>query len=331
MLEVAGAVVRYGEKEALAGADLVVADGEVVAVLGPSGSGKSTLLRVVAGLARLDAGTVTWDGRDLAGVPPHQRGFGLMFQDYALFPHLDVGGNVGFGLRMQGAPDPGRVAEVLELVGLAGYERRAVGTLSGGEAQRVALARALAPEPRMLLLDEPVGSLDRVLRERLVVELRELLASLGMTALYVTHDQEEGFAIADRVAVMREGRIVQAGAPEELWSRPADAWTARFLGQTNVVEGVVAGGVAATPWGDLPVPAGTPDGPATLVVRADALRVALGGPITGVVEAATFRGDHVRLRVRPDAGPVLVAEVDGRLPTGERVHLAVDPAKVVVL
>ncbi len=189
MLSVEGVVVRYGEVAALAGLDLEVADGEVVALLGPSGSGKSTLLRVVAGLVAPDAGSVTWDGQDLAGVPPHRRGFGLMFQDYALFPHLDVGGNVAFGLRMQGPVRPGRVAEVLEMVGLPGYEDRAVGTLSGGEAQRVALARALAPEPRMLMLDEPVGSLDRVLRERLVIELRELLVRLRMTALYVTHDQ----------------------------------------------------------------------------------------------------------------------------------------------
>ncbi len=331
MLSVEGVVVRYGEVAALAGLDLEVADGEVVALLGPSGSGKSTLLRVVAGLVAPDAGSVTWDGQDLAGVPPHRRGFGLMFQDYALFPHLDVGGNVAFGLRMQGPVRPGRVAEVLEMVGLPGYEDRAVGTLSGGEAQRVALARALAPEPRMLMLDEPVGSLDRVLRERLVIELRELLVRLRMTALYVTHDQEEGFSVADRVAVLRDGQVVASGAPEELWSRPADAWTARFLGQSNVVEGVVAAGVAATPWGELPVPEGTADGPATLVVRADALRVADDGAISGVVEAATFRGDHVRLRVRPDAGPPLDAEVERRAPPGERVSLAVDPEGVVVL
>ncbi len=334
MLAVRGVTVRFGDVAALDGVDLAVGDGEVVAVLGPSGSGKSTLLRVVAGLQPPDAGTVTWDGVDVTGLPPHEREFGLMFQDYALFPHLDVAANVGFGLRMHGVPAAeraGRVAEVLEMVGLAGFGPRAVGSLSGGEAQRVALARALAPRPRMLMLDEPVGSLDRVLRERLVVELRELFVALGVTALYVTHDQEEGFAVADRVAVMRGGAVVQQGRPEELWAAPGSEFVARFLGMPNIVAGVVAGGRADTPWGTLPVPPGTPDGPASLVVRSDAVRPALGGPISGVVEAATFRGDHVQLRVRPAAGPPIEVAADRRLPVGERVHLAVDADGVLVL
>jgi len=224
--------VRYGETVAVDRVDLTVEKGSTVCVLGPSGCGKSTLLRVVTGLVRPDAGRVTWDGEDITDVPTHRRGFGLMFQDHALFPHRDVAANVGFGLRMQGRPRAAiaaRVDELLELVGLAGYGRRAVDELSGGEQQRVALARALAPEPRMLLLDEPLGSLDRVLRDRLLDELPSLFDRLGTTVLYVTHDQDEARAIADEVAVMRAGRIAQVGTPAEVWERPADEFVAEFV------------------------------------------------------------------------------------------------------
>jgi thiamine transport system ATP-binding protein len=185
----------------LDGFGLEVEPGEIVSILGPSGCGKSTLLRVVAGLLIPDAGLVSWDGTDLGPVPPHRRGFGLMFQDNLLFPHRDVGANVAFGLRMQRRPKPAvraRVAELLTLVGLPGYEHRSVATLSGGEAQRVALARALAPSPRLLMLDEPLASLDRDLRERLTTDVRDLLKSLGTTALHVTHDHGEAAVLGDR-------------------------------------------------------------------------------------------------------------------------------------
>jgi thiamine transport system ATP-binding protein len=261
MLEVEGAVVRYGSHAALDGVDLEVGPSETVVVLGPSGCGKSTLLRAVAGLEPLVAGQVRWHGADLDGVAPHERRFGVVFQDYALFPHRDVRGNVEFGLRMANvAPEQRaeRVAQLLRLVGLEGYDARRVATLSGGEQQRVALARALAPQPRLLMFDEPLGALDRALRERLLDELRALLETAGLPALYVTHDHGEAFALADRLVVMRAGRVVQAGPPEAVWQRPVDEWTATFLGFGPAVDAPVVDGAARTAWGDVPAPGAAP-------------------------------------------------------------------------
>ena len=212
MLEARALTLHFAGIAALDDFNLTVPDRRVVSVLGPSGCGKSTLLRAIAGLQRVEQGQILWDGDPLDHLPPHRRGFGLMFQDYSLFPHKSVAGNVAFGLRMagvQGAELSRRVGAALERVGLHGYGNRAIGNLSGGEQQRVALARALAPEPRLLMLDEPLGALDRTLRERLTEELRELFATLGITAIYVTHDQEEAFALADRVVVMRRGQVAQ--------------------------------------------------------------------------------------------------------------------------
>ncbi len=231
--------VRYGETVALRGVDLEVASGEIVAVIGPSGCGKSSLLRAIAGLEPLASGSVALGGRDLAGVATHERDLGLMFQDHALFPHLSVADNVGFGLRMHKknqdkAGRTARVAELLQLVGLEELGGRGIDALSGGEAQRVALARALAPRPGLLMLDEPLGSLDQLLRQQLVVELRSMFAELEVTALHVTHDQGEAFALADRVVVLRDGEVQQVGRPAELWQRPASVFVARFLGHPNV-------------------------------------------------------------------------------------------------
>ena len=333
MLEVQGATVRFGTLGALEGLDLRVEDGEVLAVLGPSGSGKTTLLRAVAGLQPLDAGRILWDGADLAAVPAHLRGFGLVFQDFALFPHLDVGRNVEFGLRMQGLePEERRrrAAEALARVELAGMERRPVATLSGGQAQRVALARALAPEPRLLLLDEPLGSLDRTLRERLTGELRRLLSGLGVTALYVTHDQQEAFGLADRVVLVGAGRALQIGTPEELWRSPASEQVADFLGLQNLLAAVVEGGRAATAAGHIPVPPGTPAGSARLLVRPGAFHLDPGGTIEGVVRGRLFRGDDYSVEV--EAGGVLLEAFLPRAPRpGERVQLRVDPAGVSLL
>lgn len=337
LLRLADATVRFDGRPVLDGVDLDVAEHEIVCVLGPSGSGKSTLLRVVAGLQPLDGGRVSLDGRDQRGVPAHKRGVGLMFQDHQLFPQRDVAGNVAFGPRMHGAAKDERalrVRELLELVGLPGAARRRVGELSGGEQQRVALARALAPRPRLLMLDEPLGQLDRSLRERLVVELRQLFGELGTTVLAVTHDQGEAFALADRVVVMRDGRIAQSGTPLEVWRRPADEFVARFLGFDNVVEATVTGQAADTVWGKVPVPEGAPQGACALLVRPAGVR--LVDPADGLrctVAARTFRGTHVALHLQPEGAPRLEAACalrDAPEP-GDEVGVSFDGAEIVVL
>ena len=224
----------------LRGVSFDVAADETVSLLGPSGSGKSTLLRIIAGLEPPDSGRILWEDADLAPVPAHRRDFGLVFQDYALFPHLDVFANAAFGLRMRSWPDDQiqtRVAEVLDLVEMGGFERRQVADLSGGEQQRVALARALAPRPRLIMFDEPLGALDRTLRAGLLDELRRILRTTRVPAIYVTHDQEEAFALADRVLILHEGRIVRSGAPAEISKSPGSAWVAEFLGLGNILDG----------------------------------------------------------------------------------------------
>ncbi|MGW0611850.1 ABC transporter ATP-binding protein [Streptomyces sp. NPDC002788] len=337
LLALEGATVRFGGRAVLDAVDLEVAEHQIVCVLGPSGSGKSTLLRVVAGLQPLDSGRVVLDGRDQTGVPAHKRGVGLMFQDHQLFPQRDVGGNVAFGLRMRGAAKlhrAERVQELLDLVGLPGAERRGVAALSGGEQQRVALARALAPSPRLLMLDEPLGQLDRSLRERLVVELRELFGRLGTTVLAVTHDQGEAFALADRVVVMRDGRIAQSGTPLEVWQRPADAFVARFLGFDNVVEATVGVEAADTPWGKVPVPEGAPQGTRTLLVRPAGVRlVPVGTGLRCTVTARTFKGTHVAVRLQPRDAPRLEAACALRAApeVGDEVGVDFDGAEIVVL
>ncbi|MFN8029899.1 MAG: ABC transporter ATP-binding protein [Dermatophilaceae bacterium] len=250
-LTVRGLTVRFGATVAVDAVDLDLLPGGILALLGASGSGKSSLLRGIAGLEPLAAGRVRWDGVDVTAVPVHKRGFGVMFQDGQLFPHRDVGGNVAYGLpALGGRGRAHRVAELLDLVGLADFERRAITSLSGGQAQRVALARALAPQPRLLLLDEPLSALDRALREHLVGVLRSTLRATGTTAIYVTHDQDEAFAVADRIAVLRDGAIVQLDTPERLWRAPADAGVAAFLGYAPLLGEQDA---AALGWPD-PIP-----------------------------------------------------------------------------
>ena len=286
MLHVDDIRVAFDGAVALDGASVEAETGKTLAVLGPSGCGKTTLLRVVAGLQASDSGRITLDGNDLAGIPVHRRGIGLMFQDNALFPHRDVAGNIAFGLRMEGMPRreiTRRVHELLELVGLPRSKSRAVQTLSGGEQQRVALARALAPKPRVLLFDEPLGSLDGPLRERLLNDLRELFAALELTVVYVTHDTGEAFALGHAVAVMRAGKVVQSGAPDDLWRRPADDWVARFLGMRNIRD----------------------EGDRCRVIPPEAVTLRPGEG--AVVVSAERRGAVVWLRVRRDGGNELYA------------------------
>ena len=301
-LEINNIHKSYTEKgEVLTGVSFSMRVGEVLAILGPSGCGKSTLLSIIAGLIEPDRGAVRWKGQDLLGVPPHRRGFGLMFQDYALFPHMRVRDNVAFGLRMQGLARQEidqRVKRTLSLVGLPGYEDRDVNTLSGGEQQRVALARALAPKPGLLMLDEPIGSLDRTLRTQLLEDLREIVHSAKQTTLYVTHDQEEAFAVADRVVVMQDGRVAQIGTPKEIYQSPDSAFVARFIGLTNLIPGQADGKQAVTALGAFPL-AEPHEGEVLVLLRPDAANLTGNGVrIEGKVVDVGFRGERSVLKVK---------------------------------
>jgi thiamine transport system ATP-binding protein len=333
MLRLDDVSVRFDDaaRPAVDQVDLEVPPGSVLAVLGPSGSGKSTLLRAVAGLEPLAGGSVSYDGRDLADVPTHRRGFALMFQDGQLFGHRTVAGNVAYPLRLRHAPRrevTERVADLLALVGLSGLHDRDTATLSGGERQRVALARSLAVEPRLLLLDEPLSALDRSLRERLAGDLREILVRAGTTALLVTHDPEEAFAVADRMALMRAGRVVQHGTVEEVWSAPVDAEAARFLGYATVLTGDAAATVQRAGGSTSPAP--------QLAVRRSALRVSTEGPLTGTVVAARAAPEQLRLTVDVEAVGRVDAVASGppRTPSpgpGSVVRLSVDLARTAPL
>jgi spermidine/putrescine transport system ATP-binding protein len=238
MLSLRGIRKQYEGRWLLDNVNLDVGNGEILGLLGESGSGKSTLLRIIAGLEDAEAGQILWNGQDITQVEPHRRGFGLMFQDYALFPHRTVAQNIAFGLRMQGLDNPevdSRVAKALETIRMSAFADRLVTELSGGEQQRVALARALAPDPSLLMLDEPLGALDHALRVELMHELRSVLFSSGKPAIYVTHDREEAFAIADRLAVLHNGSVIQTGTPQELFDHPANAWLAGFLALGNLL------------------------------------------------------------------------------------------------
>ena len=276
-----------GSSTALAGVTLTLAEDEIVCLLGPSGCGKTTLLRAVAGLEQIDRGSIHLRGQDLRQIPVHKRNFGFMFQEYALFPHKSVAENIAFGLRMDGRSRQQisqRVDDMLSLVNLSDHAQRSVFELSGGERQRVALARSLAPQPELLMLDEPLGSLDRALRQNLLTELRKILKTMNVTALYVTHDQEEAFAIADRIAVMRAGRISQIGPPEDVYQRPVDLSVARFLGFSNLLPATLtADSTVVTALGHFPLPPSArhhDPGAYTLLIRPEAARVFVSGEVT---------------------------------------------------
>ena len=312
--------VAFGTTTAIDDVTLAVEPGEVLALLGPSGCGKTTMLRAAVGLERPSAGRVCWDGADLAAVPVHRRGFGLMFQEGQLFGHRDVGGNVAFGLRMAGmgaADRAARVDELLELVGLPGTAPRAITTLSGGEQQRVALARALAPAPRLLLLDEPLSSLDRSMRERLSADLAEILRATGTTAVHVTHDHDEAFTVADRVAVMDAGRLLQVAEPAVLWRSPVDRRVARFLGYGQFVAASAVG---------LP-------GEQTVGLRPESLLVHPDGQLSARVVSTRFTRGGTTLTVELPGVGTLEARAPGTadVPVGTVVRLRPEPAAVASL
>jgi ABC-type Fe3+/spermidine/putrescine transport system ATPase subunit len=360
LLHVSHLSKAFDGKPTLDDVSFEVAAGEILCLLGPSGCGKTTLLRIIAGLETADSGTITCDGQDVQSIPVHQRHFGLMFQDFALFPHKNVWDNVIFGLRMQHLSDQQSQqlgTEALDLVGLQGFAPRNVHQLSGGERQRVALARSLAPKPKLLMLDEPLGALDRQLREELMIELRRILKAAHLTAIYVTHDQAEAFAVADRVAVLNAGRIEQIAAPAAVYTQPASEFVARFLGMPNVITGTVLSvaaqvAVINTPIGLLHITTDrslTPDQPVTLLIRSDAATIEpdpfdaasdewfaetpQANVLHGDLNDVSFRGrtQHIILRVN-DLN--LEFDVDARLalpPPGQAVEVSLQSDAIHVI
>jgi putative spermidine/putrescine transport system ATP-binding protein len=333
----------FGGQTALDGLDLELAEGELVSLLGPSGCGKTTALRVVAGFETADAGKVVVAGRDITGVPANKRDMGMVFQAYSLFPNLTVTQNVAFGLRLRKAPDrAGRVAELLDLVGLGHLGKRYPHQLSGGQQQRVALARALAIQPRVLLLDEPLSALDAKVRVALRDEIRRIQTELGMTTLFVTHDQEEALAVSDRVGVMSHGRLEQLDTPAVVYREPASAFVAQFVGVTNAVYGTAeAGGVRLGAFRlDTDAAEGLA-GEVKVIVRPEDIGIARhGGPpdgaLVGNVLTQSFLGPVTRLSVRLDGGDqvVRVDQPSSRaadFPPGTTVALDFAPGRVMVV
>ncbi|HEY4621876.1 MAG TPA: ABC transporter ATP-binding protein [Gaiellaceae bacterium] len=334
MIRLAGATKRFGDVVAVDGASLDVARGEVLALLGPSGCGKTTLLRLVAGFERPDEGTVEVAGRAVAGagdwVPPERRRVGMVFQDYALFPHLTVAENVGFGLprRRRAA----RVAALLAVVGLSEQGRRYPHQLSGGQQQRVALARALAPSPELVLLDEPWSNVDPYLRESLRAEVTEIIRPLGVTAVLVTHDREEAFSLADRIALMRDGAIVQEGTAEELYFAPASRWAAEFVGAANLLPGHVEGSLVMTAVGSFPAAGANGSPEVEVLVRPELLELAPDPTGAAEVVGREFRGHDVFYRVLLDGTELVSQRPSNELvPLGARVSIRVHDGKTPVL
>ncbi|MBP8251282.1 MAG: ABC transporter ATP-binding protein [Herpetosiphon sp.] len=341
LLEVHNCWKTFEQKPVLRGVDLVVQPGEIVALLGPSGCGKSTLLRTIAGLETPDRGDVRFAGQSIVHVPPHQRGFGLMFQDWALFPHKHVFDNIAFGLKMQGMKRDAikqQVSDMLDLVGLHGYERRSIYELSGGEKQRVALARSLAPNPRLLMLDEPLGSLDQTLRERLTLEIRDIIKQAHVTAISVTHDHNEAWTIADRLVLMDAGMIVQTGSPQEIYDQPATTAIARFLQLNNIVpvEAYQQDGDQV----DVETKLGTfriaqsavPDHP-TLLIHPTVGTDATPYSVVGTLERVQFRGGIQTLYIRHESGLLLEFEQCDRdvSNVGESVIVPIQPTQLTLL
>ncbi len=306
--------VRYGDTVAVSDLSLEIGTGERFAIMGPSGSGKSTLLRAIAGLEPLTSGSIYIDGVDVTGLPPHRRPVGLMFQDYALFPHMTVVDNVGYGLKMQGASTAvarDRASLLLERAGLAGFEHRSPASLSGGERQRVALVRTLAREPSLVMLDEPLGSLDLTLRESLLEAMRSIVSRVGATSLYVTHDRTEAFAFAQRLAIMREGSVIRVGTPDQVWNDPGTTFVARFIGHPNVVPGPSIGVNADA-----------------VTISPDSIVIDPDGAIGGSVADSVFIDGSYELGVLLPDGIVLKVRAAEAPTPGSETRLSVDLSSV---
>ncbi len=347
-IAVRGLTKRYGRTAALDAVDLDVASGEFVTLLGPSGSGKTTLLMIMAGFTRPDSGSLRFGSVEMVRTPPHKRNLGVVFQSYALFPHMDVAENIGFPLKLRGvggAERTARVKRALDLVQMEAFGERRVDQLSGGQRQRVALARAIVFEPGILLMDEPLSALDKKLREQMQIEIRRLHERLGMTVIYVTHDQREALTMSDRIAVIDHGRIQQIDTPRVLYEQPASHFVADFIGDSAFLPVTVAGGVAR--WKDAPLSLATPpgaDGAYLLVLRPERLVPVLGEAPAGVnlldavIDDVVFQGDTLRIDVRLADGAVVTlrelvragrsAALPGR---GGAIRLALDPADAVLV
>ncbi|MEB3779917.1 MAG: ABC transporter ATP-binding protein [Desulfurococcales archaeon] len=318
---------RYGRVEAVKSIDLEAPGGSITTLLGPSGCGKTTTLRIIAGLEKPDTGSVLFDGVDVTGLPPEKRGIGMVFQDLALFPHMTVFDNIAFGLRVRRVPETeirSRVNNVLELVNLdpSEYGRRRISELSGGQQQRVALARVLVIEPRVLLLDEPFSHLDYKIRQKLIAEVRRLQRRLGITIVYVTHDQEEAMSISDKIVIMNNGRIIQEGRPDEVYENPANLFVATFFGEANLLEPGLAGVDASD----------------IAVIRPERVKLEPKDPVdviyNGVVEDVVFQGPYLRVdvRINGETIKVLYPKINGgRIRVGERVRVGWNLSDVKVL
>ena len=352
ILQLQNITKAFGDTQVLRGISIDIQEGEFITFLGSSGCGKTTTLRIIAGLESPDSGSVILEGRDVTALAPNQRDVNTVFQNYALFPHMTVEQNIAYSLRLKKVPKPQQrreVEEVLELVQLPGYQRRMPSELSGGQCQRVAIARALASRPRVLLLDEPLGALDLQLRRQMQLELKRLQQRLGITFLYITHDQEEALNMSDRIVVMREGRFEQIGTPADVYDRPRTAFVARFVGSANILRGTAhrgdqgccclqtQGGCLPFLPGAAPIPEGAP---LTLAVRSEQLRFQKGEPapgtpgIRGTVTEKSFAGGMLRITFALPGGDEVVASrhgIDLDIHPGEAVTLSWEPQAAAIV
>jgi len=337
-IETCGKTFADGTR-ALEPATLDISRGETLVLLGPSGCGKTTMLRIIAGLELPDAGgKVLFDGKDMTPVPIERRNVGMVFQSYALFPNMSVSDNIGYGLKIRGVPDKeraSRVAELVALTNISGLENRRIDQLSGGQRQRVALARAVAIRPGILLLDEPLTALDAALRDRLRGELNRLLRALGITTIYVTHDQAEAMELGDRVVVMRKGSIAQIGTPREIYFTPKNRFVAEFIGAANIVEAAIENDHLVLPGGRQPVAGAAEISAAVAMIRPETIRVVEAGsaPLSGIIDSVSFIGSRQRLVVSGASDKLLTVDAPNtvRVSTGDRVGLSVPPDAVRLL